>query len=79
MDTTVITVDDADFGAGDCTRITFVDSKYVIDTDDGTLHVYRGDVGNVGSFPRGSWRAVVRGEIGSEAGATAVKKPGGRR
>lgn len=79
MNTTVITVDAADFGAGDCSRITFVDSKYVVDSDDGTLHVYSGDVGNVGSFPRGSWRAVVRGDVASEDGTTEVKKPRDRR
>lgn len=78
MNTTVITFDQIDYGAGPSDRVTFVDSKYVVDTDDGTLHVYRGD-GNVGSFPHGSWRAVVRGEVVSEAGTMEVKKPGGRR
>lgn len=59
MDTTVITVESADYGVGSTDRVVFVDSKYVID-DTGTLHVHRGE-GNVGSFPRGAWRAVLRG------------------
>lgn len=61
MDTTVITVDEADYGVGVTDRVVFVDSKYVID-DAGTLHVHRqSSDGNVGSFPHGTWRAVLRG------------------
>ena len=62
MKTTVITMKAMDYGVGPFDRVAFVDCKYTIDTE-GNLHIYRGgDDGNVGSFPRGEWRAVVRGD-----------------
>jgi len=71
MDTTVITVESADYGVGETDRVTFVGSKYVID-ERGDLHVHN-QTGNVGSFPHGSWRAVLRGMIAKQAaGLTSV-------
>lgn len=79
MDTTVITVEPADYGVGVVDhRVVFVDSKYVID-DEGNLHVHRQDTdrnaGNVGSFPKGCWRAVIRGDLVAADGLTQVSKP----
>jgi hypothetical protein len=65
MDTTVITVEPADYGVGATDRVTLVDSKFTVD-ERGDLYVYCGD-GNVGAFPHGSWRAVLRGTITTEA------------
>lgn len=60
MDTTVITFEEADFGVGASDRVTFPGSKYTVD-ERGDLHVHKDGEGNVGSFPTGSWRAVIRG------------------
>ena len=51
-----------DYGVGKFDRVSFMDCKYRIDPE-GNLRVYSegGSDGNVGSFPRGEWRAVVRG------------------
>lgn len=73
MDTTVITVDEADYGVGATDRVTFVDSKYTMG-EDGSLHVYRGQDGNVASFPPGKWRAVIRGNPVTARGVTAVER-----
>ena len=63
MDTTVITVEEADYGVGRTDRAVFPDSQYVVD-ERGDLHIHRRDnAGNVGSFPAGSWRAVIRGNL----------------
>ena len=78
MNTTVITRDEMDYGPGPSNRITFVDSKYVVDKDTGALTVYRGD-GNVGTFPKDEWRAVLCGDVLSESGTMEVRKPGDRR
>lgn len=70
MDTTVITVEPADYGVGETDRVVFPDSKYVIDNEN-NLHVHRPE-GNVGSFPAGKWRAVIRGDLGNQGGLTHV-------
>jgi hypothetical protein len=52
----------------------FVDSKYTVD-EQGFLHVFsEGGVGNVASFPSGSWRAVVRGNPQPSSGVTEVTR-----
>jgi hypothetical protein len=74
MNTTVITVEEADFGVGLSDRVMFVDSKYTVD-EQGFLHVFsEGGVGNVASFPSGSWRAVVRGNPQPSSGVTEVTR-----
>ena len=60
MDTTVITVESANYGLGESYRVTLVDTEYKVD-ERGDLHVYRKPDGNVASFPRDHWRAVIRG------------------
>lgn len=72
MDTTVVTVEPADYGVGETRRVTFPDSKYLVD-ERGDLHIH-GDSGNVGAFPHGSWRAAIRGGVTTEAGRTQVAK-----
>jgi hypothetical protein len=63
MNTTVITVEETDFGVGTSDRVTFVDCSWHID-EHGTLHIVReGRKGNCGAFAHGSWRAVVEGEM----------------
>ena len=71
LNTTVI-VDDVDLGVGETDRVVFVDSKYVVD-DEGNLHVHRND-GNVGTFPKGSWRFVIRGSIVRDSDVTQVNR-----
>lgn len=61
MDTTVITVTPADFGLGESDRVTMVDSEYTVDSSTGDLHVFRKGHGNIASFPKDHWRAVIRG------------------
>lgn len=74
MDTTVITVDETDFGVGASDRVTLVDSNFTVD-ERGDLFVFRKESGNVGAFPSGTWRAVVRGEVATEAsGLTKVRR-----
>lgn len=69
MDITVITVEPADYGVGESDRVTFVGSKYHV-SEDGTLHIQGGGhQGNVAAFPRGHWRAVVRGDLCAESEA----------
>ena len=71
MDTTVITAASANYGVGDTDRVTFVDSQYTVD-EQGDLHVYRRAEGNVGSFPKGEWRAVIRGNPQPSSGTTQI-------
>lgn len=73
MDTTVSTVEPEDFGVGEAVYVKFPDSKYLVD-DRGDLYVHRPEDGNVGTFPHGTWRAVVRGAVTTDAGLTAVTR-----
>lgn len=71
MNTTVITSDAFDLGAGEHHRITFVDCKWHVDAA-GTLHIVRerGN-GNSAAFAAGAWRAVTDG---SKVVAAEVKR-----
>ena len=72
MDTTVITHEPIDYGTGKADhRVVIVDSKFTVD-DTGALHVWRAsnNVGNVASFPAGSWLAALRGELYVDSGST---------
>lgn len=73
MNVIVILNEPTEFVVG-CTsdRVTFVDTKYTL--DEGDLHVYRDGDGNAASFPRGSWRAVVRGDVAVQSGRTEVTR-----
>ena len=71
MDTTVITAASADYGVGDTDRVTFVDSQYTVG-EQGDLHVFRRPEGNIGSFPKGAWRAVIRGNPQPADGRTEI-------
>lgn len=64
VNTTVLTVDEMDFGAGPQRTHVFVGCTHHVEGD--TLHIVskaNGDRGNVAAFPPGVWRAVVRGQI----------------
>lgn len=60
MNTTVITADPVDLGAGNHDRVTFVDCKWHVDPA-GTLHIVRGPGGNTAAFANGAWLAVTDG------------------
>lgn len=60
MNTTVLTVDPVDYGAGPNRKQTFVGCKWHVD-DAGTLHVVRQAGGNCAAFARGMWRMVTDG------------------
>lgn len=61
MNTTVITVDAIDVGAGPDHKLTFVDCKWTVDAV-GTLHVIReGGRGTAMSFAHGEWRVASDG------------------
>lgn len=62
MNTTVITVDAFDFGAGWNHRQIFPGCKWHV--DNGTVHIVReSGRGNVASFAAGSWLAVLDGGV----------------
>lgn len=74
MDTTVITAQPEDFGAGSQDRVTFVDAEFVVN-EDGHLFIHRRDQkGNVGAFPHNSWRAVIRGDVAVEGAAVRINR-----
>lgn len=63
MDTTVITVEELDYGVGKNDRVKFVDCSWHVDNI-GTLHIKReSGRGNCGAFASGTWWAVVEGDI----------------
>jgi hypothetical protein len=66
VDTTVITLEPIDYGAGPTDRVVFHDCKFRVD-DTGTLHVFPADdtekVGNVATYAPGQWTAAIRGQI----------------
>lgn len=62
MNTTVVTVDTYDFGAGPNQRQIFSNCKWHV--DQGTVHIVReGGRGNVASFAPGAWRAVLSSDV----------------
>lgn len=73
MNTTVITSDPHDWGAGKDARVEFRDCKWKVD-DQGWLHVYSPTSGPVAAFAPGAVTAVTNGSI-HEAGirVAAVK------
>lgn len=61
MNTTVLTVDALDFGAGPHRKQTFPQCKWTVDQS-GALHVIReGGRGTAMSFAHGSWRLATDG------------------
>lgn len=61
MNTTVLTAEPVDFGAGPQARHTFVDCRWHVD-DSGTLHSVRErGQGNSAAFARGCWSSVSDG------------------
>jgi hypothetical protein len=66
IDTTVITHEPVDYGAGATDRVVFGRCKYRVD-DSGDLNVYLADdpdrMGNVATYARGEWRTAIRGVI----------------
>jgi hypothetical protein len=64
IDTTVITLETVDYGAGATDRVVFSGCKYRVD-DTGTLNVYltEAGAGNVATFAPGQWASVIRGRI----------------
>ncbi len=76
MNTTVITVDAADYGVGTSDRVTFVDCTWHID-DQGTLHIKRENQrGNCAAFAAGTWVSVVEGNLFTEGSARVLLEAG---
>ena len=73
MNTTVITAEPHDFGAGKDRRIEFVGCKWKVD-DRGALHIF-GDR-PIAAFAPGAWLAATNGQIN---GADAVSVEAVRR
>lgn len=81
MNTTVITVNPHDFGAGMSTRVEFVDCRYKVD-DTGWLHIYQNVRHTTGpqnlpvaTFAPGTVAAAVNGSIsGDTVRVAAVKR-----
>lgn len=82
MNTTVITVDAHDFGAGRDRRVEFVDCRWKVD-DRGALHIYqlapRGSGAPahlpVAAFAPDAWLTVTNGSIhGAEGVSVAAVK-----
>jgi hypothetical protein len=66
VDTTVITLEPVDYGAGPTDRVVYHDCKYRVD-ESGALHVFPRDdpdrTGNVASYAPGAWASVLRGTV----------------
>lgn len=82
MNTTVITTDEHDFGAGRDRRVEFVDCRWKVD-ERGALHIYqlvnRGSASPlnvpVAAFAPDAWLTVTNGSIhGREAVSVAAVK-----
>lgn len=70
MNTTVITADAHDFGAGPQHRHTFVDCRWHVDNA-GTLHIVRArGNGNSAAFAAGAWVSATDGSkvVAAEVG-----------
>lgn len=71
MNTTVITPEPLDFGAGPQTSHVFIGCAHHVDGV-GTLHIIRkssGERGNVAALAPGMWHAALCGEVVNRANA----------